>query len=89
MTEHTQTHWGLMCRGVCKDWLMEHSTQKGEVSIRSVYQCKTINYSGGVTVDENLNIVPKIVEIDESCFTKSRRSYHPCVTPSFLAVWRH
>ncbi len=33
-------------------------------------------------IDKN-NIVPKIVEIDESCFTKSRRSYHPSVTPSF------
>ncbi len=34
-------------------------------------------------MDGNRNIIPKIVEIDESCFTKSRRSYHPRVTPSF------
>ena len=66
MVEHTQTHWGLMCRGVCEDWLIEHSTQIGEVPIRrSVYQCKTIMLilSGGITVDANLNIVPKIVEL--------------------------
>ncbi len=66
MAEHTQTHWGLMSRGVCEDWLIEHSTQ-----------------IGGITVDENLNIMPKIVEIDESCFTKSRRSCHHRATPSF------
>ncbi len=66
MAEHTQTHWGLMCRGVCEDWLNAHSTQ-----------------IGGITPDDNLNIVPKVVEIDESCFTKSRRSYHRHATPSF------
>ena len=66
MAEHTQTHWGLMCRGVCEDWLIEHSCQ-----------------IGGLTVDANTNITPKIVEINESCFTKSKRSYHRHVTPSF------
>ena len=66
MAEHTQTHWGLMCRGVCDDWLIERSSQ-----------------IGGLTLDGNHNIAPKIVEIDESCFTKSRRSYHCRVTPSF------
>ncbi len=35
-------------------------------------------------MDDNLNIVPKIVEINESCYTKNRRSCHPRVTPSVL-----
>ena len=34
-------------------------------------------------MDDNHNITPKVVEIDESFFTKSRRSYHCHVTPSF------
>ena len=34
-------------------------------------------------MNDNCNIVPKIVEIDESCFTKSRRSYQPRVTLTF------
>ena len=59
MAEHTQTHWGLMCRGVCEDWLIEHSCQ-----------------IGGLTVDANTNITPKIMEIDESCFTKNKKSCH-------------
>ncbi len=65
MADHTQTHWGLMCR--CVLVLAEqHSAQ-----------------IGGITVDGNCNIIPKIVKIDELCFTKSRRSYHVHVTPSF------
>ncbi len=66
MAKHTQTHWGLMCRDVCEDWLIAHFTQ-----------------IGGITIDGNRNFVPKIVEIDVSCFTKSQRSYNQCVTPSF------
>ncbi len=33
MAEHTQTHWGLMCRGVCEDWLIQHSTQIGMCNV--------------------------------------------------------
>ncbi len=33
MAENTQTHWGLMCRGVCEDWLIQHSTEIGMCNI--------------------------------------------------------
>ncbi len=83
MAEHTQTHWGLMCRGVCKDWLIEHSTQIGMLEISPANQPQTdTSFSGGMTIDGNHNIIPKVVEIDELCFTKSR-SYHPRAMPSF------